>query len=387
MPQELKNILEKPEWTYEDKRILLSLLESLPSDVLQKVLNESAQSMQLLKKDDKDISIRMLQEIHKKIGKDKQVNARVRNMRFMKIVAAAAILLAFVSGIWIYIEKNKKSPEIIEANKVIDVAPGSNKAILTLADGTTIVLDSANNGAVAAQGNVEVIKLEDGQLSYKGTAGSALIYNSIQTPKGGQHQLILADGTKVWLNAESSLRFPASFVGKEREVELSGEGYFEVAKNAAQPFYVKVGAISVQVLGTHFNINSYSDEKNIATTLLEGKVKVNNGISEIELKPGQQAQASNIHLKKLYNVDMDEIMAWKNGAFVFNETELKDAMKLLSRWYNIEIVYENKLPVTYLYGSISRKKSLIEVLKIMESSGLKFKIEKAGTINKLYILK
>ena len=387
MPHQLKNILEKPEWTYEDKRIMLRLLESLPSDVLQQVLDESAESMKLLNTEDQDISIRMLTVIHKKIKNEKKLQTKVRSIRFMKIAVAAAILLAFVSGIWVYIEKSKNNPEIIETSKIIDVAPGGNKATLTLADGTTIVLDSANNGTLAAQGNVQVIKLEDGQLSYNGTAGTALMYNTIHIPKGGQHQLVLADGTKVWLNAESSLHYPTSFVGKERKVTLMGEGYFEVAKNADKPFYVQVGVMKVQVLGTHFNINAYSDEKNIATTLMEGKVTVNNGIEEILLKPGQQAQASSNQLKKVYDVDMDEILAWKNGEFVFNETELRDAMKSLSRWYNIEVVYENKLPATYLYGSISRKKSLIEVLKIMESSGLKFKIEKSGTINKLYILK
>jgi transmembrane sensor len=274
-----------------------------------------------------------------------------------------------------------------------DVMPGGNKAILTLGDGTKIVLDAANNGAITKEGNVTVIKLEDGQLAYEpstpNASESSVSYNTISTPKGGQYQLVLSDGTKVWLNAESSLMFPSEFVKSERKVELAGEGYFEVANDKTRPFLVTVNDMSVKVLGTHFNVSAYTDEKSIKTTLLEGSVEMRNNGKFVMLKPGEQGrlQVESKALQITRNVDLDETMAWKNNEFVFNETELKDAMRQLSRWYNIKIQYDDEMAPVYLYGSISRNKGLAEVLKIMETSGLKFKIERVGSENKLTIMK
>ncbi|TXH20710.1 MAG: FecR family protein [Chitinophagaceae bacterium] len=387
MLQQIKNIINKQEWTLDDKRQLLALLEQVNAEELQKLLNESTSGIRLLEEHDALISERMLQAIHEKIGVKDTVKKSFQITKWIRVAAAAAVLILMVSGAWLYMNHHKKIEPLVVKHEIADIAPGGNKAILTLADGSTVILDSASNGSLARQGNIEVIKLDYGQLSYKGSGGTSLMYNTIVTPKGGTYKLILADGTKVWLNAESSLRFPASFAGNTRNIEMTGEGYFEVAKDAQRPFHVQVGAMDIEVLGTHFNVNAYADEKNIATTLLEGKVKVYNGSEEVMLKPGQQVQSYSTHLKKLYDVDIKEIMAWKNDEFVFNETELKDAMRLLSRWYDIEIIYEGKIPATYLYGSISRNKSLTEILKIMESSGLKFKIDKQGDKNKLYILK
>lgn len=316
----------------------------------------------------------------------------VLNRSWMKAaVIVGALLLGSLSYFLIH-RPNVLQP-ISKIQPQHDVMPGGNKAILTLGDGTKIVLDSANNGAITKEGNVTVIKLDDGQLAYKPSTlnplKSSLSYNTITTPKGGQYQLVLSDGTKVWLNAESSLIFPAEFVKSERKVELTGEGYFEVANDKTRPFLVTVNDMSVKVLGTHFNVSAYTDEKSIKTTLLEGSVEMMNNGKFVMLKPGEQGrfQVESKALQITRNVDLDETMAWKNNEFVFNETELKEAMRQLSRWYDIKIQYDEELAPVYLYGSISRNKGLAEVLKIMETSGLKFKIERVGSENKLTIMK
>lgn len=305
---------------------------------------------------------------------------------------AAAAMGLIVAGFWVFMEQRSPDKLVSQpspAQEIKDIAPGGNRAMLTLADGTQIVLDSADNGALLKQNGITVIKLNEGELSYLGKANAGeVVYNTVSTPKGGQYQLILADGTRVWLNAESSLRFPVVFQGQERKVELSGEGYFEVTKNDKAPFYVSVGMMDVKVLGTHFNVSAYTDENTIKTTLVEGSVVVNSGAAEVKLNPGQQAALGRMDevLKKVDNVDVSAITAWKNHEFLFNETELRDAMKQLSRWYDFEVVYENQIPPTYLYGTIQRDKSLTDVLKIMEASGLKFRIEKEGATNKLIVL-
>jgi len=295
-------------------------------------------------------------------------------------MAAAAVLVFIVCGLWFLVgREGDGKPSVAVTPKVKqDIAPGGDKAILTLADGTQVVLDTANNGALTKQGNVTVIKL-NGQLAYNKQGGipTEVLYNTISTPRGGQYQLVLSDGSKVWLNAESSLRFPTAFAGKERRVELTGEGYFEVAHNAEKPFHVKVNDMEVQVLGTHFNINSYSDEEAVKTTLLEGSVKVSKGDKMVLLHPGQQAvvQPEGAEIKVGYDVDTEEVVAWKNGLFVFNNTPLATIMKQLERWYDVEVVYQGKVPQDRFNGSISRNNNLSEVLKVLEYSDIKFRVE------------
>lgn len=324
---------------------------------------------------------------------DRKKRNKVVSLYRWGAVAAAVLVIA---GLWTFI--GERTPDRLASRQphlqvIKDIAPGGNKAMLTLADGTQIILDSAGTGALTKEGNVTVIKMDDGQLAYQSQSSNlkpqTAVYNTISTPKGGQYQLILADGTKVWLNAESSLRFPVAFQGKERKVELTGEGYFEVTRNENAPFYVNVGTMSVRVLGTHFNVSAYTDESSIKTTLAEGSVIVNNGQTEVKLNPGQQAKfdKKDDMFRKIDNVDVSAITAWKNNEFLFNETELHEAMKQLGRWYDFEVVYESQIPPTYLYGTISRDKKLTDVLKIMEASGLKFRIEKEGTANKLIVLK
>lgn len=302
-------------------------------------------------------------------------------------VAAAAVLLVGAFALYNIAGKNNSpKEEIVKTNiEKQDIAPGGNKAVLTLADGSQIILDSAANGNLASQGNTRILKLDNGQLVYNGSGsppaggdGGEVLYNTISTPRGGQYQLVLADGTKVWLNASSSLRFPASFTGGERKVELKGEGYFEVAKNTSMPFKVNVaGKEEVEVLGTHFNINSYVDETIINTTLLEGKVKVISVInSELKtqnsqlLSPGQQAQLTatgQIFINK--SPAIDEVMAWKNGKFQFGESaDIATIMRQIARWYDVEVEYKGTV-TEHIGGTISRDVKVSKVLEMLEMTG------------------
>ncbi|MBK8606264.1 MAG: FecR domain-containing protein [Chitinophagaceae bacterium] len=303
--------------------------------------------------------------------------------------AAAAVLL--LGGFLTYrlaFQQPDKTPIVKTTPEKNDVAPGGNKAILTLADGSTIILDNAANGNLAEQGNTKVIKLDDGQLAYNaGGIGSEVVYNTISTPRGGQYQLTLADGTKVWLNAASTLRFPATFSGTERKVELTGEGYFEVAKNAAMPFKIDVaGKGEVEVLGTHFNINSYNNEPAINTTLIEGSVKVT-GLTlgkTVVLMPGQQTQLSgtgDISINR--NPDIESVLAWKNEKFVFQNTDLKSIMRQLERWYDISVSYEGNGYTDEYVGIISRNVNISQILKMLEkTSEARFQINGKNIIVK-----
>ncbi|MCO5238824.1 MAG: FecR domain-containing protein [Chitinophagaceae bacterium] len=317
-------------------------------------------------------------------------------IHFKKWGWAAAVMVVFAAGYWLIrntaIKKNQReaaAPLVIE-----DLVPGGERATLTLADGTRVILDSADNGQLATQGNVTVIKLDDGQLSYKGNgmhgAGSGqALYNTISTPAGGVYQLVLSDGTQVWLNAMSSLKFPAVFTGKERRVELKGEAYFEVMSNASRPFFVNAGEMDIKVLGTHFNVKAYRDDPIFQTTLLEGKVEVSSEKERVDITPGQQARM-NVkvkNIKKMNGVNINDVMAWKNGEFFFEETELKDALRTLSRWYDFDVEYREDFEPTFIYGSISRNKNLSEVLKILEASGIHFRIERMKNMNRLVVVK
>lgn len=266
------------------------------------------------------------------------------------------------------------------------VVPGGNKAVLTLADGSTIVLDSAANGTLTQQGATTIMKKKDGELVYNAegkTAQAAVAWNTINTPRGGQYQVVLPDGTKVWLNAVSSLRFPASFAGDERMVELTGEAYFEVTKNNRMPFRISIppqpgglGGAKVEVLGTHFNVKAYNDEAAIKTTLLEGTVKMSSTNGQYLMKPGQQARVGRDGKMALdENADTDEAVAWKNGRFQFNEADVETVMRDIARWYDVTIEYAGKVPAEKFEGEIPRSSSITEVFKILELSNVHCKIE------------
>lgn len=300
---------------------------------------------------------------------------------------AAAVLLIVASSISIVIFNSKERSKAIVKNTNVqknqDRMPGGDRAVLVLSDGRTITLDSAGNGMLAQQGNTKIIKKTDGQLEYNTADNNAdqVVYNLLQTPRGGQYKITLPDGSKVWLNAASSLRYPVVFAGKERRVEITGEAYFEVAKDASKPFKVKLNDMEVEVLGTHFNINGYEDEDIVRTTLLEGKVKILASKSSGYLLPGQQAQLnSSGNIKVLNNVNLDETVAWKDGNFQFENSDIKAVMRQLARWYDVDVSYKGDLNKHFI-GSISRNVNLSQVLSMLQQTGeVKFKIEEKKLI-------
>jgi len=296
---------------------------------------------------------------------------------------AAAAFLALIAGMGIFFIVHKKKENSIgivrSINHKNDIPPGGNKATLTLADGSTIILDTAQNGFLTNQRGTKIIKLTTGLLSYKraGKDDGKALYNTVTTPRGGQYQLELPDGTLVWLNAASSLYFPTVFVGKERKVELKGEAYFEVAKNASMPFHVEVSNMDVQVLGTHFNIMSYFDEENINTTLLEGRVNLTvNGVTK-NLLPGKQAVVNKkTNAVELSNAIIKQAVAWKNGEFRFKETGIRELMRQVGRWYDVDIVYQTNSNNQYYTASLPRMQNISALLQTLELTGtVHFKIE------------
>jgi transmembrane sensor len=295
-----------------------------------------------------------------------------------RIVAAAAVLL-IVLGVGVY--KYKATSQRSE-NKLLartkPIIPGQNKAVLTLSDGKNIILDEAADGRIADQSGVTITKTKQGEIIYAiNNHQTSKAVNQISTPKGGQYQIQLPDGTKVWLNSASSLRYPANFSGLERKVELSGEAYFEVAKNKNMPFKVLTRKQEITVLGTHFNVNGYEDEETIKTTLLEGSVKVKIMGSENSalLKPGEQSVYEKSGLN-VVNADLDEVIAWKNGYFLFQDEDIHAVMRKVARWYDIEVVYQGNLSRKHIGGSVSRSKNLNDVLMILKATDqFNFKIE------------
>jgi hypothetical protein len=309
------------------------------------------------------------------------VQLKPKRLTFLRIAVAASVIGLILLGAYFWF--NREGPGEVAQTKVRengnknDVTPGGRKAILTLANGSTIVLDDAQNGTLAQQGNTKVIKL-NGKLDYNASGSSAkeILYNTITTPRGGQYQIELPDGSQVWLNAASSLRFPTAFAGKERRVEITGEAYFEVAKNKSMPFIVKVNNSEVQVLGTHFNIMAYDDEGVLKTTLLEGSVKFScNNLNKL-LSPGQQSNlTSDGSIKVLSNVDVDDVMAWKNGVFNFNDASIESVCRQLARWYNVDIVYSGTIDDLF-YAKIPRNTNLSKVLDLLQRTGkVHFRIE------------
>ncbi|MGF6847041.1 transmembrane sensor [Chitinophaga sp. W3I9] len=296
---------------------------------------------------------------------------------------AAACIVVLATGAY-YLSKQAPPTAVVATSPVKDIAPGGNRAVLTLSDGTQIPLDSAGNGVLAQQGNTRITKLNNGRLAYNGSGSSEdkVLYNTMSTPLGGQYQLILPDGTGVWLNAASSISYPTAFTGNERSVTVTGEVYFEVVKNEKMPFRVKAGNTTIDVLGTHFNINAYKDEASINTTLVQGSVRVSVQQQQQMLKPGQQARvaAKGESIQVLDHADLSEVLAWKAGFFSFNDADLPAVMRQLSRWYNVEVTYEGKIPQRVFTGEIGRNLTLSQVLKGLTKTRIKYRIENGNRI-------
>lgn len=318
----------------------------------------------------------ILDTMHQRINKtinEKNGGRRIRLTRWMSAIAAVLAIVVF--GIYFFSQNSQQS---IYKN---DLAPGRNKAVLTLANGKKINLSDAKSGIV----------IKASQLTY--TDGAAIVaiagkkaeITTISTPRGGQYNIELPDGTTVALNAASTLKFPATFSGaNNRLVELSGEGYFEVAKDKKHPFIVKSAGQEVEVLGTHFNLNAYADERAVATTLVEGSVKVSSGSHVQVIKPGEQALSNGSGIR-VNPVNIENVTDWKEGAFSLNHLDFKSAMRKISRWYDVDVIYEGAFPDDMESGGwISRSNPLSAVLKLIESSGqVHFRLEG----KKLYVSK
>lgn len=297
--------------------------------------------------------------------------------------AAAAILLLVLAGATILFTRQRKKPAPVAAAQHKVFQPGSDKAILTLANGQTIELDSNMNGQIAQQGQVS-LQTNAGRLIYKSPsapANATVSWNTLRTPKGGQYSLVLPDGSRVWLNAASSLQYPTTFTGPTRQVTLNGEAYFEIQPNAAQPFFVTTGETAVAVLGTSFNIMAYNNENNIKTTLLQGSVKVSRQSAHHLLKPGQQSLINeNGTMEIIDHADTDLAVAWKNGLISFRSADIRTIMRQVERWYNIEVVFKGEVPTRTFTGDIPRTADLSALLRLLEISKIHFKLEEEKLI-------
>jgi transmembrane sensor len=313
-----------------------------------------------------------------------------------KYTAAAAVVAILATGAWFY-SRPVKQQEVAQQKDAVQpldaIVPGSSKAILTLADGKNVELNDAGSQAAIKEGDIIIVRTS-GRLIYNNgesgangrdpiAVGSSALYNTVSTPKGGQYQVTLPDGTVVWLNAASSLRFPIAFAGSERNVLLTGEAFFEVKKMHDKPFKVRIktplggdGGL-VEVLGTHFNVNAYTDEPFVRTTLVEGSVKVTTGTKKGILKPGQAANvALDGGLQVLKQVDVESATAWKEGFFSFKGASAQVIMQQVARWYNLDVAYTGNVPAVALKGNISRDYTIDQILEVLETSGIKTKLDR-----------
>jgi transmembrane sensor len=293
-----------------------------------------------------------------------------------RIAVAASILLALSAGGYFFLHKQ---PVQVAQNQEQDIAPGHNQATLTLANGNKIILTKGLNGKLAQQGNTAITVNAGNAIAYQSqqtTADAVIQYNTLSTARGEQspYPLILPDGSKAWLNASSSITFPTTFAGNDRTVTVTGEAYFEVVHNSEKPFRVKIKDQTIQDIGTHFNINGYDDEPAISTTLIEGSVKVYTNTATAILKPGQQSNSSNGHIK-VAQVDPDDAIAWKNGFFEFKDANIQAVMRQLGRWYDVDVQYEGSIPTNQFSGEMERSLNASQALKLLSHTKVHFRIE------------
>lgn len=367
--EELMRLLEKPENEEKIKKLIDQFVKSneqeiqMPGDVENTILQNIFNS-------DRETAI----DLHYKKPA----------LSFMERFAVAATILLLVgAAYWIFHQQEGNGKIITSQHVPGEIMPGGDRAILTIGDGSVIQLDDVQNGMVAQQGDTRVDK-QGSLLSYNAKVtqqNTTIVYNTLSTPKGGQYQVLLPDGSRAWLNAASSLHFPTAFQGSSREITLTGEGYFEVVKNSEKPFVVNVGEMKIEVLGTHFNVNAYADEGVIKTSLLEGTVQVANNNQRKFLKPGQQALLTREDNKlKISNVNLEAVMAWKNGLFQFEGADITSLMRQVGRWYDVNIIYAGKIPRMQFEGKISRKAQLYEVLEILELNEIRLKVDHKNII-------
>jgi ferric-dicitrate binding protein FerR (iron transport regulator) len=334
---------------------------------------------------------KIMNEIDVKPDSSKNLIRRRMIRRWASVAAAVAVL--FAAGTLIFFQRQISPKGAFIALIKDDISPGGNRATLTLADGSIIDLDKTGPGSLATQGGAEIMKSNDGEVVYESRLSNLELSNSqmikpntLATPVGGQYQLTLSDGTKVWLNAASSIKFPANFSGKERRVSVTGETYFEVSKNVNMPFIVEINeAAEVKVLGTHFNIHAYNDENIMNVTLLEGSVQVSPAIldasegsvrNSVILKPGQQSEITSDGKMTVKYIDEFEAVAWKEGLFRFNDAGFDEIVPQLERWYNVKFIFEDTIPHKRVTGYVSRNVNISKVLEMLEyTTGLKFRIE------------
>lgn len=349
----------------------LALLEEWYNHTPQECINWTGDDL-----GEEQLKERLYHSIDRHIAVDKPARYFRLTKTLYALAASIAVIIGTATGYMLL--KNEVTNNTTPAPLAVVGTGSYNKAILTLANGQTMMLDDAANGVIAHQGNTKIKKTRDGELSYDAQdaeiAGAAVSNNTISTPKGGQYHISLPDGTKVWLNAASTLQFPTAFKGKERVVKLTGEAYFEVAKDKAVPFKVKMpDETSITVLGTHFNIMAYPEEHKVNATLLEGSISVQKGSLNKMLVPGEMAQVTDkISLQK---VDAEEMISWKNGLFRFENADVRTVMHEIERWYNVGVIYEGAVPGNKITGFVSRTSQLNEVLKMLELSGLQLKLQ------------
>jgi len=374
-------LLQKVQLTEEERLWLLNYIENADSNELRDVLKmKFDMEHRFFGRRHHPEANEILKSIHQKLNFEEEVKV-VPVFPFHKklAVAASVIGLVFASGYFILkyagnYSKNQK----YSAHNLANISPGRNIAYLTLGNGAKIILSNAKNGAIAKQGSASVIKI-NGKLAYQNqaTKDTTVVYNSLSTPRGGQYQVELPDGTHVWLNAASTLRYPTAFTGKLRVVEVTGEAYFEVAKNKEKPFIVKVDSSEVRVLGTHFDVMAYRDEQSVKTSLFEGSVQFTHLSQSSLLKPGQQLQLTKSgRLSVVDNLDLDNEIAWKNGLFHFENADIETVMRQLSRWYDIDVDFKGKKTDDLFFVEMPESSNLADVLKVLEITGhIKFQIE------------
>jgi transmembrane sensor len=345
--------------------------------VINSALNKEDIQIAYLEEDEEELDSR-LSHLYSRLKVDIEAEpietVKVRSITQWYSIAAGIALFCCIGLSLLYQQLKQKK---LQKAFAYEIKPGGNKATLVLSDGEQVDLLKAKNGALAQQGSVSINKTAEGQLSYStpvsGDAKS-IGYNKIEVPKGGQYQVKLPDGTRVWLNSASTISYPTNFNSKTRNVTLSGEAYFEVAKNKDQPFIINAGKVAVEVLGTHFNIMAYANEPSVNTTLLEGSVKVSTAELSEMIVPGQEAQVNkDIQLVK---ANIDEVVAWKNADFLFANSDIQSIMRKVERWYNVKVAYTGEMPVKHFNGEIPRNTDIKKLLGVLEQmGGVHFKIE------------